>query len=255
MGRVSGKVAVITGAAMGIGAASAMLLASEGAQVVLADINEAKGKEVLQQIKSNGGEGIFVRTDVTKSADVEALMKAAADQYGKIDILHNNAGVTLSASIVDTTDELFDYLLDINLKSVYRGCKYAIPYMLENGSGSIINTSSVQAMKGIEGMAAYAATKGAIISLTIQCAREYAKHSIRINCVVPGTIDSPMNDKFLDELENPEELIQFWKGMNPMGRIGKPQDVAEAVLYLGSDAASFIVGQCIVMDGGLTIKA
>ncbi|CAK4851058.1 unnamed protein product [Aphanomyces euteiches] len=240
---------------MGIGAASAILLAREGAKVVLADINEAKGNETLQQIINEGGEGIFVRTDVTKSADVEALMKAAADQYGKIDILHNNAGVTLSASIVDTTDELFDYLLDINLKSVYRGCKYAIPYMLKNGAGSIINTSSVQAMKGIEGMAAYAATKGAIISLTIQSAREYAKHGIRINCVVPGTIDSPMNDKFLDEHENPEELIQFWKGMNPMGRIGKPMDVAEAVLYLGSDAAAFVVGQCIVMDGGLTIKA
>jgi NAD(P)-dependent dehydrogenase (short-subunit alcohol dehydrogenase family) len=255
MGKLEGKVALVTGAAMGIGRSTAVLLAKEGARVVLADIDEQNAKESSRQIEGAGGQAYFVRTDVSKSEDVEAAVNAAVETFGSIDVLHNNAAVALGETVVDTTDELWNRVLDVNLGGIYRGCKYAIPHMIRNGGGSIINSSSVQALRGFAGWAAYAASKGGIISLTQQVALEYAKHNIRVNCIAPGTIMTPMNEKLFEEAEDPESLIETWNRMHPIGRFGQPEEVAEAILFLASDASSFVTGHCLVVDGGLCVKA
>lgn len=255
MGKLEGKVALVTGAAMGIGRATALLLAKEGARVVLADIDEQQGNETSRMIEEAGGEVFFARTDVSKSEDVEAAINTAVDTFGSINVLHNNAAIALGATVVDTTDELWNQVLDVNLGGIYRGCKYAIPHMTQNGGGSIINSSSVQALRGFAGWAAYAAAKGGIISLTQQVALEYAKHNIRVNCIAPGTIMTPMNERLFEEAEDPEALIETWNRMHPIGRFGQPEEVAEVVLFLASDASSFVTGHCLVVDGGLCVKA
>lgn len=255
MGKLEGKVAVVTGAAMGIGRSSAVLLASEGARVVVADIDEKDGRETVGLIEKVGGEALFAKTDVSKPEDVEAAVEAAVDTYGGLDVLHNNVGVALGASVVDTTEELWGRVLDVNLGGVYRGCKYAIPHMIRNGGGSIVNSSSVQALRGLKGWAAYAASKGGIISLTQQVALEYAPHGIRVNCIAPGTILTPMNSQVFEEAEDPEALKETWNRMHPLGRFGQPEEVAEAVLFLAADSSSFITGQTLVVDGGITVKA
>jgi NAD(P)-dependent dehydrogenase (short-subunit alcohol dehydrogenase family) len=255
MGKLEGKVALVTGAAMGIGRSTAVLLAKEGARVVLADIDEQQAKETSRMIEEAGGEAFFARTDVSKSEDVEAAIKTAVETFGSIDVLHNNAAIALGATVVDTTDELWNRVLDVNLGGVYRGCKYAIPHMVRNGSGSIINSTSVQALRGFSGWAAYAASKGGILSLTQQVALEYAKHNIRVNCIAPGTIMTPLNEKLFEEAEDPEALIETWNRMHPVGRFGEPEEVAEVVLFLASDASSFVTGHCLVVDGGLCVKA
>jgi NAD(P)-dependent dehydrogenase (short-subunit alcohol dehydrogenase family) len=255
MGRLEGKVAIVTGSAMGIGRASAALLAREGARVVLADVDEERGKETLSLIEEDGGEALFVKTDVSKPADVKAAVDEAVDGYGRLDVLHNNVGIALGASVVDTTEDLWNRVLDVNLGGVYRGCKYAIPHMMSNGGGSIINSASVQGLRGFKGWAAYAASKGGIIALTQQVAIEYAPHGIRVNCIAPGTILTPMNEKVFEETDDPEALRETWNRMHPVGRFGQPEEVAEAVLFLAADSSSFITGQCLVVDGGVTIKA
>lgn len=255
MGKLEGKVALVTGAAMGIGRSTALLLAKEGARVVLADIDEQQGNETSRMIEEAGGEVFFARTDVSKSEDVEAAINTAVDTFGSINILHNNAAIALGATVVDTTDELWNQVLDVNLGGIYRGCKHAIPHMIQNGGGSIINSSSVQALRGFAGWAAYAAAKGGIISLTQQVALEYAKHNIRVNCIAPGTIMTPMNERLFEEAEDPEALIETWNRMHPIGRFGQPEEVAEVVLFLASDASSFVTGHCLVVDGGLCVKA
>ena len=255
MGKLDGKVAVVTGAAMGIGRSSAVLLAKEGARVVIADVDEEQAEDTARMITEVKGEALFARTDVSKSEDVEAAINTAVEAFGSVDVLHNNAAVALGASVVDTTDELWSRVLDVNLGGVYRGCRYAIPHMIRNGGGSIINSTSVQALKGFAGWAAYAASKGGILSLTQQVALEYAKNNIRVNCIAPGTIMTPLNEKVFEEAEDPEALIETWNKMHPIGRFGQPEEVAEAVLFLASDSSSFVTGHCLVVDGGLCVKA
>ncbi len=255
MGRLEGKVAIVTGSAMGIGRATAAVLAREDAKVVLADVDEERGKETLALIEEDGGEALFVKTDVSKPEDVKAAVDAAVDGYGRLDVLHNNVGIALGASVVDTTEDLWNRVLDVNLGGVYRGCKYAIPHMMSNGGGSIVNSASVQGLRGFKGWAAYAASKGGIIALTQQVALEYAPHGIRVNCIAPGTILTPMNEKVFEETDDPEALRETWNRMHPVGRFGQPEEVAEAVLFLAADSSSFITGQCLVVDGGLTVKA
>jgi NAD(P)-dependent dehydrogenase (short-subunit alcohol dehydrogenase family) len=255
MGKLDGKVAVVTGAAMGIGRSTAVLFAKEGARVVIADVDEEQAEETSRMIAEVGGEALFARTDVSKSEDVEAAINAAVETFGGIDVLHNNAAVALGAPVVDTTDELWSRVLDVNLGGVYRGCRYAIPHMIRNGGGSIINSTSVQALRGFAGWAAYAASKGGILSLTQQVALEYAKHNVRVNSIAPGTIMTPLNEKVFEEAEDPEALIETWNRMHPIGRFGQPEEVAEAALFLASDSSSFVTGHCLIVDGGLCIKA
>lgn len=255
MGKLDGKVAVVTGAAMGIGRSTAVLFAKEGARVVIADVDEEQAEETSRMIAEVGGEALFARTDVSKSEDVEAAINAAVETFGGIDVLHNNAAVALGAPVVDTTDELWSRVLDVNLGGVYRGCRYAIPHMIRNGGGSIINSTSVQALRGFAGWAAYAASKGGIFSLTQQVALEYAKYNVRVNSIAPGTIMTPLNEKVFEEAEDPEALIETWNRMHPIGRFGQPEEVAEAALFLASDSSSFVTGHCLIVDGGLCIKA
>lgn len=255
MGKLEGKVAVITGAAMGIGRSTAVLLAEEGARVMVADVDEEKGRETSETIVEAGGEALFVRTDVSSPEDVQMTLNKAVEAFGGIDILHNNAAVALGANVVEVTDELWQRVLDVNLGGVYRGCKYAIPHMIRRGGGAIVNSASVQALRGFSGWAAYAASKGGIISLTQQIALEYAPHNIRVNCIAPGTIMTPLNEKLFEEAEDPDALIETWNRMHPIGRFGQPEEVAEAVLFLASDASSFVTGHCLAVDGGLLVKA
>jgi NAD(P)-dependent dehydrogenase (short-subunit alcohol dehydrogenase family) len=255
MNLMEGKVVIVTGAAMGIGRASAILLAQQGAKVVISDVNVDKAEETCSIVLENGGESIFVETDVANDANVKALIEKTIQIYGKIDVLYNNVGVAIPGNVVETSEENWHRVMDINLGGIFRGCKYAIPYMIEKGGGSIVNTSSVQALTGFEGWAGYAASKGAIISLTRQMAAEYAKHKIRVNCIAPGTIMTPMNEKIFDETDNPQELIDTWNNMHPIGRFGQPEEIAQIGLFLASEMSSFITGQCIVADGGVTIKA
>mgnify|MGYP000288942960 CR=1 FL=1 len=255
MNLMEGKIAIVTGAAMGIGRASSILLALHGAKVVISDINADKAQETATMIRENSGECIVVITDVAQDLEVKQLIEKTIETYGKIDVLYNNVGVAIGGSVVETSEVNWHRVMDINLGGIFRGCKYAIPHMINNGGGSIVNTSSVQALTGFEGWAAYAASKGGIISLTRQVAAEYAKHSIRVNCIAPGTIMTPMNEKIFDELENPQELIEKWNNMHPIGRFGQPEEIAQIGLFLASEMSSFITGQCIVADGGVTIKA
>jgi NAD(P)-dependent dehydrogenase (short-subunit alcohol dehydrogenase family) len=252
--RLAGKVAIVTGAAMGIGRATAALFAREGAKVVVADIDTAKGEETVQQIRAEGGEALFVRTDVGRDEDVERLVRTAVERYGKLDVLHNNVGVAIGGAVTETPPESWHRVLDINLGGVYRGCRFAIPEMIRNGGGSIINTASVQGMVGFPGWAGYAASKGGIIALTRQMAIEYAKHRVRVNCICPGTIRTPMLDEVLEKAPDPDALLRAWAEAHPIGRFGLPEDIAYAALYLASDESSFITGHALVVDGGVTAR-
>lgn len=252
--RLDGKVAIVTGGAMGIGKSTAKLMAAEGAKVVIADINREQGEQTAHEIAS-AGVVEFIQTDVSKSDDIENVVQKTVSHFGKLDILFNNAGVAIGGSVVEMSEEDWNRVININLSSVYRGCKYAIPEMMKNGQGSIVNTSSVQALTGFRSWAGYAATKGGIIALTQQVALEYAPYHIRVNAIAPGTINTPMNTKIFDSIDDPQALINEWNNMHPLGRFGQPDEVGNAVVFLASDEASFITGICVRIDGGLLVKA
>lgn len=254
MGRVSGKVGLVTGAAMGIGQAAAVALAREGAAVVVTDINDEVGAETVAEINAAGGKAVYQHADVSITADVQAAVERAVNEYGKIDILVNNAAVALPGSVADISEERWQQVMNTNLTGVWRGMHFAIPHMIENGGGSIVNVSSVQALLGFKGWAAYAAAKGAINSLTQQSAADYSKYNIRINAVVPGTIMTPMNERIFKEAEDPDALIANWNSIHPLGRFGEMHEVGNLILFLASDEASFITGTLVRVDGGLTIK-
>lgn len=252
-GRVAGKVAVVTGAALGIGQAAAYALAQEGAKVAIGDINQTAGEETAAHIQETGGEAFFLQTDVSQTAAVEALISATIARYGRLDILVNNAAIAIPGSVTSTSEEAWQQVLNTNLSSVYRGMRFAIPQMLTQGGGAIINVSSVQSLKGFSGWAAYAAAKGGINALTQQAATDYSPHNIRVNAVAPGTIMTPMNEKIFREAPDPQALIDGWNRQHALGRFGQSDEVAALILFLASDEASFITGEIIRVDGGLTI--
>lgn len=254
MGRLDGKVGVITGAAMGIGKASAVALASDGAKVVISDIDDTTGQATVKEIIQAGGQAIFQHADVGVTSDIEHLIKAAVDQWGRLDILVNNAAQAISGSVVDITEEDWNRVLNINLTSVWRGMKFAIPHMIQAGAGSIINISSVQSLLGFKGWSAYAAAKGAINALTQQSAVEYASYNIRVNAIAPGTIMTPMNERIFATTPDPQKLIDSWNNLHALGRFGQPNEVGSVVAFLASDDSSFITGSVIPVDGGATIK-
>jgi NAD(P)-dependent dehydrogenase (short-subunit alcohol dehydrogenase family) len=255
MGRVEGKVAVVTGGASGIGRVTAGALAAEGARVGIADLDEAGGRAVAAAIRDAGGDALFRRTDVRSLADLEAVLDEAAGRHGRLDVLVNNAAVAIPGSAGEMAEDDWARTLDVNLTGVWRGMRAAIPRMLAQGGGSIVNLSSVQGHVGFVGWAAYAAAKGGVDALTRQAAVEYAAGGIRVNAVVPGTIATEMNEKIMRESADGDAVLAGWLAMHPIGRIGQPAEVAAAIVFLASDDASFITGESLRVDGGLVVQA
>ncbi|CDY75647.1 3-oxoacyl-[acyl-carrier protein] reductase [Caballeronia glathei] len=251
MNQLCGKVALVTGGNAGIGKETAHLFAREGAKVVVAARREAEGEQVVSDIRSAGGEAIFVRTDVTRAEDCANAVELAVQTFGKIDVAFNNAGVLAFGKTVAEVDEAeWDHVLDVNLKGVFLSMKYVIPAMLKAGGGSIINMSSVGGLVGSPlGIAAYHASKHGVLGLTKAAALEYAPQKIRVNAVCPGASTSEMTDTWFAGSSLREAFIE----RHPLGRLGEPGDSARATLFLASDASSFITGAALPVDGGYSV--
>ena len=256
---LSGRVAVLTGVGSGIGKATATLLSAAGATIVGGDIDEVKAEETADEIKADGGNATVRRTDVTKRADVDALVDLAASEHGRVDIMGNIAGVPHNKLVADCSDEEFERILAINLKSVFYGCQAAIRHMIPQGSGNIVNIASGAIDTPAPTLACYGMTKAAVTMLTKTLATEVGRHGIRVNAVAPGMILTNFSrHNFVDEKGEviPEKLEQYHKNagrMSPLGRAGDPQDVAKSFLYLVSDAAAFITGQIERPNGGVSM--
>lgn len=248
--RLQNKIAIITGAGSGIGRGTALAFIKEGAKVVVADWSEEGGKETVEQIKRINGEAIFIKTDVSKATDVEQMVKTCLNKFGRIDILVNNAGIVKFGSLHETSEADWDAVLDINLKSVFLGCKGVIPEMLKNGKGKIINITSIAGLIGFDKIGPYCASKGGIIALTREAAVEYAPKKINVNCIAPGVIKTAMTK---DMLADPVQK-QFFETSTPYPRLGEPEDIANAALYLASDESDFVNGEVLVVDGGWIVK-
>lgn len=245
--RLENKTAIITGGASGIGRAAALRFAAEGAQLVIADVNCEGGRETAQLIEQQGGNALFIETNVSDSKQVKGLVSATVETYGKLDILFNNAGIgNPDVKSVDLEEEDWDMIIDINLKGVFLGIKYAVPEMKKTGGGAIINTSSLLGIKGQKYLAAYNASKAGVILLTKNAALEYGRDHIRVNAIAPGVIDT----QIIDGWKNDERKWPIISRANALGRIGTPEEVANAVLFLASDEASFITGATLSVDGG-----
>jgi NAD(P)-dependent dehydrogenase (short-subunit alcohol dehydrogenase family) len=246
---LANKVAIITGGTSGIGRDTAVLFAKEGAKVVIAGRREAEGKATIALVQAAGGEGIFVKTDVAKAADVEALVKQTVSKFGRLDVAFNNAGIEgVWVPIVEQTEADWDSTLDINLKGTWLCLKYEIAQMLkQGGGGAIVNMASVAGWIGAAGAGAYCSSKHGVIGLTKCAALETATAGIRVNVVCPAVIETPMGERLFGAGDVKPMLL----GMHPIGRFGKPQEVAEAVLWMCSDQSSFMTGQSLVLDGGM----
>ena len=251
MGRLVGKVALISGGARGQGTAETQLFVREGAAVVFGDILDDEGKKVEAEIRATGGQATYVHLNVTREADWRAAVTTAVQTYGKLDVLVNNAGILFRAKIEDTTEADWDRIMAVNVKGVFLGTKCAIPAMRQAGGGSIINISSTAGLVGAPGgTAAYTATKGAVRLFTKSTAIQHAKENIRCNSVHPGPIAT---DMIKDSLENKTQWEQRLRRL-PMGRVGTPEEVAYGVIYLASDEASYMTGSELVIDGGTTAE-
>ena len=246
------KNAIIYGAGGNIGRGVALTFAREGAKVVVADIVVAGGEETVQMIKAAGGEAIFFKADMGKAADIEAMVKKTVDTYGRLDCAHNNAGIEgTTRKTIDYTEEEWDRVIDINLKGVWLCMKYQIPQMLKQGGGAIVNTASDAGLLGVPQMPAYVASKHGVVGLTKTAALEYAKQGIRVNAVCPGVIKTPMVDRITGLRPGRAERMT---AAEPVGRMGKPEEIGEAVVWLCSDSASFVTGLPMPVDGGVAAQ-
>lgn len=250
MGSLTEKRAVITGGASGIGKATALLFAREGAAVWVVDLDEAGGQAVVEGIVSEGGQAVFVPGDVTHAADCQRAVEETICHLGGLDVLVNCAGIIRRATVLETTVTEWDEVMAVNVKSVFLLSKYAIPIMAEAGGGAIINVSSGWGLVGGPRAAAYCASKGAVVQLTKSMALDHGAQNIRVNCICPGDTDTPMLRDEARQLGEPAEQFLAEAAERPLGRIGTPEDIAQAALYLASEASSFVTGTTLVVDGG-----
>ncbi len=251
-GRLAGKVSLITGAGSGIGRASALSFAAEGSRVAVADIDPAAAAETARRITADGGDAADFRVDVTDQADTEALARAVIERYGTIDVLFNNAGIAGVGTVLETSVELWDRVMAVNVRGVFLVARAVLPAMIRAGSGSIINMSSCIAEIGLAQRASYAASKGAVLSLTRQMQADYAVHGIRVNALLPGTIHTPFVDRYLAEsYDDPVAGLESLKQRQLTGDLGRPEDVASAALFLAADESRFVLGSGLFVDGGV----
>ena len=251
MERLEGKRAVVTGAGAGIGRAIALRLSGEGARVALADLDEQAAERVADEIE---GKTLIRRTNVTMAEEVEALVRSVIQEWGGLDVMVNNAGIGVAATAPETSEEDFDRQIDVNLKGTFLGIKYAVPAMRDAGGGSIVNISSVAALVGVPDRAAYCAAKGGILALTRAAAIDHISEGIRVNCIAPGTVDTPWIGRITAGYDDPEEARAKMEARQPHGRFVTPEEIAAMAAYLASDESASAVGACMVVDGGMTAR-
>jgi meso-butanediol dehydrogenase/(S,S)-butanediol dehydrogenase/diacetyl reductase len=250
MGQLPDRVAVITGSASGMGRATALLFAREGAKVMVVDMDETGGAATVDQIRNGGGEALFIPADVSSAEAVRQVVESTIAKFGRIDILHNNAGIVLVKFLEDTSEEEWDRVLGVNLKSIFLAVKYAVPYMKERRSGCIINTASTGGFIGQYMTPAYIASKGGVVLLTKTLALDYARYNIRVNCICPGAVDTPMIRRHFDSSPDPQHAAELERRLVPIKRFLQPEEIAHAALYLASDHARGVTGSALVIDGG-----
>jgi NAD(P)-dependent dehydrogenase (short-subunit alcohol dehydrogenase family) len=251
MERLEGKRAIVTGAGAGIGRAIAIRLSEEGARVALADLDEEAAGRVAGEIE---GKTLVRPTDVTRAGEVESLVRGVVEEWGGLDVMVNNAGIGVAATAPETSEEDWDRQMDVNLKGTFFGIKYAVPAMRDSGGGSIVNISSVAALVGVPDRAAYCAAKGGILALTRAAAIDHVSEGIRINCIAPGTVDTPWIDRITAGYDDPEEARARMEARQPHGRFVTPEEIAAMAAYLASDESLSCIGACMVVDGGMTAR-
>lgn len=249
-GVLAGKVALVTGAASGIGRATALLFAREGAAVVVVDNNDAGGRTVTREIKAAGGRAVFECADVSRAEDCARAVERTRSEYGALHVLFNNAGIIRRASVVELSEADWDRVMAVNVKSVFLLSQCAIPWMVRSGGGSIVNTASGWGIAAGPRAAAYCASKGAVVLLTKAMAIDHGAHQIRVNCICPGDTDTAMLRSEAQQLGESPETFLAEAAHRPLGRVGKPEEIARAVLYLASDASAFVTGTALIVDGG-----
>jgi NAD(P)-dependent dehydrogenase (short-subunit alcohol dehydrogenase family) len=251
MQRLEGQRTIVTGAGSGIGKAIALRLASEGAKIALADIDEAAAEKVATEITTDT---IVHKTDVTNATDLETLVQRVVDEWGGLDVMVNNAGVGIASTVVNATEDDYDKMMNVCVRGTYLGMKYAIPAIRESGGGSVVNMSSIAALVGLKDRAIYCAAKGAILSMTRAAAIDHIEENVRVNCIAPGTVDTPWVARITSTYDDPEAARETMKARQPHGRLVTAEEIAAMAAYLASDDAASTVGACMVVDGGMTAR-
>jgi NAD(P)-dependent dehydrogenase (short-subunit alcohol dehydrogenase family) len=254
MERLGGKRAIVTGAGSGIGRSIAIRLAAEGARVVVSDVDGEAAEAVAAEIGGAGGEALVRKTDVTDAADVERLVGLALTRWGGLDVMVNNAGVGVAGTANTTTEEEYERVMDVCVRGTFLGMKHAIPAIRDSGGGSVVNMSSVAALVGIVDRAVYSAAKGAIFSLTRASAIDHVGEGVRVNCIAPGTVDTPWIARITSGYDDPEEARANMQARQPHGRFVQPEEIAAMAAYLAADESASVIGACMVVDGGVTAR-